>query len=92
MLNRFLFTFHDANKLQEVMQHQVKELLDFDHDSDSDSGSDNSPIIKRDSPVVKKRERKSVAFIRGIFEFVKIISLIINVGLMHFLCFREIQG
>ncbi|KAK6643901.1 hypothetical protein RUM43_000166 [Polyplax serrata] len=58
--------YRDAIKLQKVMQHKVKELLDFDQESDSDSDSDNSPIIKKDSsPITKKRGRKSAAFIRG---------------------------
>ncbi|KAL0270693.1 UNVERIFIED_CONTAM: hypothetical protein PYX00_008011 [Menopon gallinae] len=57
--------YKDAIKLQKVMQHKVKELLDFDPESDTDSDSDNSPILKRDSPIVKKRGRKSAAFIRG---------------------------
>ncbi|EEB13504.1 predicted protein [Pediculus humanus corporis] len=57
--------YRDAIKLQKVMQHKVKELLDFDQESESDTDSDNSPIIKKDtSPIAKKRGRKSAAFIR----------------------------
>ena len=65
-LKNFFFYVQDAIKLQKVMQHKVKELLDFDQESESDTDSDNSPIIKKDtSPIAKKRGRKSAAFIRG---------------------------